>query len=204
MLMTASRTIDAVPGIKSAAFTHFVSVKLVGSEKSRISSIVPGATVCSASIGILRSGGPSFHCGLKVTAGSFASRSPSRRSAGRPDDDHVDVARTDRVPVFDRRAGWIDRPRRHAARSKLVADRFGPRHRVIVGHQRHRRRPALDVADGAVIPQQRENIPVVVVFRRHRFVRVGVLAGDHEEESARKREDDARSDRAARIVYRVP
>ena len=73
MLMTASRTIDAVPGIKSAALIHFVSVTLVGSEKSRTSSIALDATICSASIGIFKSGGPSFHCGWKLTSGTFAS-----------------------------------------------------------------------------------------------------------------------------------
>jgi hypothetical protein len=87
MLMTASRTIDAVPGIKSAAFNHFVSVTLVGSENSRVSSIVPAATVCSTPIGILRSGGPSFHCGLNVTVGNFTAGSP----CGVPPDAHVRI-----------------------------------------------------------------------------------------------------------------
>ena len=50
MLITASRTIDAAPGIRSAALIHFVSVTLAGRERLDTSSIAFAATVCSASI----------------------------------------------------------------------------------------------------------------------------------------------------------
>ena len=85
MLMTASRTIEAFPGIRSAALTHFVSVTLVGRENSETSSITSGVTVFSTSIGILRSGGPSFHFWLNVTSAALLRGRPavSRRTPRR-------------------------------------------------------------------------------------------------------------------------
>ena len=73
MLMMASRTIEAVPGIRSAALIHFVSLTLGDSENSLTSSIAPAAMVCSTSFGIFKSGGPSFHCAWNVTSWTFES-----------------------------------------------------------------------------------------------------------------------------------
>ncbi len=125
------------------------------------------------------------------------------RSSGCPDDHHVDIARTDWISAFNRRTGGIDGPRRHAARGEFVADRLSPRHRGFVRHERHRRGPAFDVANAAMIPQKREDIFVVVVSRRHRRMRADVLRG-HEEKNDRKRDGDARSHQRVCIVYRLP
>src|SRR2546425_9538386 len=83
---------------------------------------------------------------------------------GCPDDDRVDVARIDRMRAFDRGTGWVNRPRRHSARAKLIADRYGPWHGVRIRHERHRARPSFDMATAAVLAQQWEDIPVVVVL----------------------------------------
>ncbi len=115
-------------------------------------------------------------------------------SAGCPDDDHIEVARADGERAFYWWTGWIDGPRRHAAGGKLVADGLSPGHRGTVRHERHRCGPIRDMAKGAVIPQERKDILVVVVFRCHRRVRVGMLRGGHQEESDRERDDDARSE----------
>ena len=63
------------------------AVTLTGSDKSAVSSSLPGGKVCSESIGILRSGGPSFHSNCDVTAGSFVSGLPS----GVPPEAHTTI-----------------------------------------------------------------------------------------------------------------
>ena len=62
---------DGVPGRRSTARTHRVSVMPVGSVNSCQSSILSAASVKSAGIFSGRSGAPSFHSFFSSTAGSF-------------------------------------------------------------------------------------------------------------------------------------
>ena len=55
---------------------------------------------------------------------------------------------------------------------QLDAQRLGPRRRVVVGHQRHRRHAAFDVAAAAVRLEHREDVLVVEVLRGDRLVRL--------------------------------
>src|SRR5207248_912778 len=95
--------------------------------------------------------------------------------------------------AIDTRRTYL-RPRRHAAGGKFVAYRLRPRHGGLVGHERHRGGPARNMAGGAVVPQARKHIAVVIVFGGHWRVRSGVQGG-REEKDNRERDYDARSNR---------
>ena len=113
----------------------------------------------------------------------------ARRSPGRPRDDHVDVACAHRMHPLDGGASRVHRPRRHAAARQLVANRFGPGDRFLVSHERHRRNAAVDMAAPTVVAEQREDVTIVVVLRRHRFVRVPCSDAERNEKRRRPERD---------------
>ena len=108
--ITASRTIDVVPGIKSAAFTHAAAATFTGSEYS--AGVLKRAGV--ESVCDVHKDNFQYRVGQVSTAvgksgagnlGLDVARLFYRRPAGCPFDDHIDVAGADRVLPFDRGTG---------------------------------------------------------------------------------------------------
>jgi hypothetical protein len=97
---------------------------------------------------------------------------PPRIAAGRPRQHDVDLFRRQGVRALQIAEALVGVPRRHVPGDELGANRFGPRKRVVVGHQRHRRHAAGHVAAGAAVAQDREDVVVVGVLRRDRLVRL--------------------------------
>jgi hypothetical protein len=89
--------------------------------------------------------------------------------------------------VEDLAERFVSRGRRHVGGNQLRADRFRPRECFLVGHQRHRRDPALDMTPRASLFQNRKDVVVVCVLRSDWLVRFAALLREHE-----KRERDAR------------
>jgi hypothetical protein len=81
-----------------------------------------------------------------------------RRASIDPAADRRDVLGTQPRVVRKRANRGVSEPRRHLARDDLVLDRPGPRPRVLIGEQRHRRDFTGPMADHASGVQDRSDI----------------------------------------------
>ncbi len=68
-----------------------------------------------------------------------------RRAAVHPREDGVDLLVAETALVREDPLGGVGKPRRHLAAFDLQRDGAGPRPRVLIGHERHRRDQAADV-----------------------------------------------------------
>ena len=97
------------------------------------------------------------------------------RAAGHPREHDVQVARRQLVRIPQRRKARIAEPGRHVSRGQLEPDRFGPRARLVVRQQRHRRDAPWRMTRAAFAAHDRIHVLGVGVLRRDRLVRADRL-----------------------------
>ena len=85
---------------------------------------------------------------------------PSGAPGIHPLDDRRDLLVAERHVVLEllHADGFVDVPRRHLARDHALPDRFRPRARFVVGHERHRGHGAFAVAVLALLLQNRGDV----------------------------------------------